>query len=143
MPLSSWFRVPFISKRVRRSQTLLELPLQQFHPTFPLMQDKLSWKTSLLVRSEILRLFGKTLTADHIYSVHRGEKLRQKAQRLLSQKPSTFSRNFISFSESTQNFAHFQKKRSASQLDILEVIDPDKCGYFNGRKLLFQNILRQ
>ena len=37
---------------------------------FPLIQDTLSWKTSLLVRSEILGLFGNTFTADHMYSRH-------------------------------------------------------------------------
>ena len=38
---------------------------------FPLILEKLSWETSLLVRSEILGLFGNMLTADCIYSHHR------------------------------------------------------------------------
>ena len=37
---------------------------------FPLTQDTLSWKTSLLVGSEMLRLFGNTLTPEHMYSRH-------------------------------------------------------------------------
>ena len=34
------------------------------------MKGALSWKTSLLVRSQALRLFGETLTAGHMYSRH-------------------------------------------------------------------------
>ena len=36
----------------------------------PLILDTLTWKTSLLVRSEFLGLFGNTLTTDHMYSRH-------------------------------------------------------------------------
>ena len=72
-----------------------------------------------------------------MYYFHRWEKLRQKVQTLLSQKRSPFSRNFISLSESTQSFAHFEKKDQLHSLNILEVFDTNKCGYFNVRKLLF------
>ena len=34
------------------------------------MQATLSWKTSLLLRHEILGLFGNTLTAERMYSRH-------------------------------------------------------------------------
>ena len=71
MPVGSCFKTAFASKRVHGSQTLLELALKNFHPNFPLIQEKLSWKTSPLVRSEILGLFGNTLTTCHICSRNR------------------------------------------------------------------------
>ena len=72
-----------------------------------------------------------------MYSRHRWEKLPQQLQTLLSQKQKTFSAIFIAFSESTEKISHFQKKDYLHSLNISEVIDPDKCGYFNARKLLF------
>ena len=33
--------------------------------------------------------------------------------------------------------SHFQKKDQIHSLNISEVIDSEKCGYFNARKLLF------
>ena len=44
---------------------------------------------------------------------------------------------------STQNFEHFQKKDQLHSFNISEVIDSEKCGYLNARKLLFQNTLRE
>ena len=143
MPVSSSFRTPFASKRVHGSQTLLEFALQHFHPNFPLIKDNLSWKTSLLARSEILGLFGNTLTADHMSSRHRWDKLMQQVQMLLSQKQKIFSEIFIEFLESTQNFAHFQRNDQLYPLNISEVIENDKCGYFNARKLFFKNTVSQ
>ena len=96
----------------------------------------MSWKTSPLKRSKILGLFGNSLTADRMYSPHRWEELHQKFQTLLPQKQKTFSLIFIAFLESTQNFAHFEKKDPRHTLNIFEVIDPDKCGSFNAGKLL-------
>ena len=56
---------------------------------------------------------------------------------LLSQKPKIFSENFIAFLESIQNSVSFENKDQLHKLNISEVIDPEKCGYFNARKLLF------
>ena len=85
----------------------------------------------------MLTLFRNNLNADHMYSRHRCEKLPQQVQTLLSQKRRTFSEIFIMFSESTQSFAYFVKNDQLQSLNYLELIDPDKCGYFNARKLKF------
>ena len=135
MPESCSFRTLFESERVHGSQTLLKPPLRHFYPNFKLIKDKLSSKASPLVRSEILGLFGNTLTAEHMYSRHTWEKFPQQTQMLLFQKLKTFSHIFITFFQSTQNFPHFQKKDQLHSLNISEVIDPEKCGYFNARKL--------
>ena len=39
-----------------------------YFPLFPQLPDKLNWKTSALVTSEIFRLFVNTLTPDDKYS---------------------------------------------------------------------------
>ena len=100
-------------------------------------------KTSPLARSELLELFCNRFTADPRYSRHSWEKLHQQVQLLLFNKPTTFSGICIAFLETTQNFAHFEKKYQLHSRNVLEVLDPDKCGYFNVTKLLFYNTLRQ
>ena len=77
MTESSCFKKPFEILHVHGSQTLLKPALQHFYPNFPLIQKKLSWKTSLFFRSEILGLFGNTLTANYMYSRHGSEKFMQ------------------------------------------------------------------
>ena len=59
----------------------------------------------------------------------------------LSQKPKAFSESFPAFWQSAQNFLHFEKKDQLSNLNILEVIDSEKYGCLNPRKLLFQKPL--
>ena len=101
----------------------------------------MSWITSLLDIFEIIGLFGKTLTADHMYSRYRWEKFRQQGQTLFCQKKKRFCQNFIACFQYTENSVHFQKKGQLHRLNISEVIDSEKCGYFNPRKLLFENTL--
>ena len=143
MLVDSCFRTTFASKRARVSQALLEHAERHFHPNFPLIQDKLSWETSPLVISEIIGLFGNTLIVDDRYSRQRCKNLWQHVETLSFQKRRTFSGIFIPCSESTQTFAHFEKKDHLQSLNILEVINHDKYGYFNDCKHLFQNTLRQ
>ena len=87
MPDSSRFRTPLESQRVHGLQSLLKSARHHFHPRFLLSQDKLSWKTSLLVRCEILGLFGDTSTAAHMYCPHNSEKFPTLVQTPLFQKP--------------------------------------------------------
>ena len=54
----------------------------------------MSWKKLVLVRSEILGLFAKTLIADEKYSLHDRENSPQRIQMILSQKP----KHFVDFS---------------------------------------------
>ena len=56
------------------SQALLKSARQHVYPKFASILYRLSWKTSLLVRSEILGLFVNTFTADDKYSCHNREK---------------------------------------------------------------------
>ena len=140
---SSCFRTLFRSQSVHGRQRLLKFVWQDVYPNFPLIQDKLSKKTSLLVRSEIFELFGNTFAADHIYSRHNWGKFTQHVKCPLSQKEKTFFGIFIAFFQSTEIFAHFVKKGQLYSLSSWEVIDSEKFGCFNARKLLFQSTLRQ
>ena len=135
------FRTPFQSQSVHGTMPVLKPVLQHFYPNFPLLYNKLSWKTSLFVRSEILGLFGNTLTTNDMYSRHRWEKFPERLQTLLSQQSKKFSGNFIGILQWTQNLAHFEKKDQLHRLNIMDYIGPEKCGYFNAWKLPFQNTL--
>ena len=137
MAESSCFRTPFESQRVHTFETLQKPGLQHFYFNFRLMEDRLSWKTSHLVRFEMLRLFCNTLAVDHMYSPHSLKKFPQLVQRLLSEIPKTCSEIFIIFMESTKNFGPFEEKDELHGLNFSEVIDSEKCGYFNSRKPLF------
>ena len=64
----------------------------------------------MLVLCKFLSLLVKTLTDDEKYSFLYRENLTQQIQILLSQKRKTFSQCFSTFSKSTLNFEHFQKK---------------------------------
>ena len=80
MPERSYFTTPFRSQQVNGSETVLESARQHSCPNFSSMCDRLSWKLSLLVRSEGLRLFVNTLTAHHKYSRHNRENFLQAVQ---------------------------------------------------------------
>ena len=53
MPKSSSFRTLFGIHSIYGSQALSKSTRHRFYPDFPLLQDKLSWKTSLLIRSKM------------------------------------------------------------------------------------------
>ena len=79
----------------------------------------------MLVLCKFLRPLVKTLSDDEKYSFLCRENLTQPFQILLSQKRKTFSQFFSTFSKSTLNFEHFQKKdrpqsRIISQITVSE-----------------------
>ena len=99
MLLNSCFRTPFGNQPVKGSKTLLKFARQQFYANVPLISNKLSCVSCLLVGSEMLGHFFETLTADHMYSCDNWQKLPQQIQGQLSSKPSTSSQSFIKFSK--------------------------------------------
>ena len=52
-----------------------------------------------------------------------------------------FRKIFIAIFQSTENYAHFEKKGQLHSLNISEVIYPKKCAYFNSRMPLVYNTL--
>ena len=104
---------------------------------FVIIQGKLYWRISPLVRYEILGLFLNTLTADDKLSRQNKEHLHELIQVQLS------CQFFIAFMELTSNFEHFFKKDNPQRLSISEIMDTKKCVYLNIQKTLFQDILTQ
>ena len=73
----------------------------------------MSRKKSVLVRRKALYLFVNTLTADDKYSLLNRDNLTQPIRTQLSQKQKAFSQFFFTFSKSSLNLEHFQKKDDA------------------------------
>ena len=75
--------------------------------------------------------------------VVREKKFAQRVPLPQSQERKTFSPIFIAFSGSSQNSVHFEIRNQLYSLNISEVSASEKCGYWNARKLLFQNTLQK
>ena len=91
----------------------------------------MSFKKSLSVWCEILRLFIKALTADDKYSGSNMQNLPQQFQTPASQKQKAFSGFFIAFLKCAWNLEHFQKKDEYASVIISEIIDAERHGYLN------------
>ena len=90
------FRTAFSSQHINESQTMLKSARRQFYPIISLFRDKLSWKTSLNVRSDILGLFVNTLTSNDKNSCHNRENFPQPIQiTRFSKRPKTSCEIFI------------------------------------------------
>ena len=110
----SCFSRPFGNQRVNRFETLLKSTRHHYFPLFPRIRDKLSWKQSALVTSEIFRLFVNTLTPHEKYSRRYMQTLWQQVETLLSQKERDFFKIFYWISEICMKFRTFWKKRRVS-----------------------------
>ena len=97
----------FGRQHVNGSQTVLRSARNQFHTTLPLISYRGSRERLVLVRSELLRKFVNTLTADYKYSRLNLENLSQQFPMHTSLKLKTCSRFFIAFLKSTLNLEYF------------------------------------
>ena len=79
-------RGPFNKQQGKRAETLLKFEPQHLYYIYWSLRRQLSWKTSLLGRSKIVRLFVNTSTADDKYFLLNREKLTEPIQILLSEK---------------------------------------------------------
>ena len=93
---------------------MLKLAPHHYFPIFPWIRDKLSWKKSALVTSEIFRLFVNTLTRDDKYSRRYMQTFFEQIQTLLYQKGKTFCGFFVAFLKCAWNLKHSEKKRRVS-----------------------------
>ena len=131
MSKKSCFRWRFHSQRVNGSQTLLKSARQYFNPILSSVWDKLSFNTSLLLRSHVSGLFPNTLTADGKNPHHNN--LQRPIQMQLSKKPKTFCGKFIACLKSLKNFEDFEKtkKHELNILSISEIIHSEKFDHLN------------
>ena len=138
----SCFRRPFDNQRVNEFQTLLKSARHQYYAIFPCIWNILSWKKSALVWYEILKLFLNTLTADNKYSRCNVLNFAQQVQTRLSQKQKTFCGFFIPFLKCAWNLEHFEKKDEYPSLIISEIMECERGGYLNLKKVLLQKNMR-
>ena len=105
------FRTSFDSQLVKGCETLLKSEQEHLYHSLSSIWRKLSSKLSLLVISEILRLFVTTLTADGKISIPNTENLLQPIQFQLLKKGKKSYPFFAAFLKSTSNLKHFETKR--------------------------------
>ena len=86
---------------------------------------------SVLVTSEIFRLFVNTLTPDEKYSHRYMQTVWQKVQTPLSQKGEIFFRFFIEFLKCAWNLEHSEKKEEYPSLIITEIIAFERDVYLS------------
>ena len=108
----SCFRTPFGNQRINGYETRLKAARHHYFPIFPRTRDKLSWKESALVTSEIFGLFVNTLIPDDKYSGRNMQIFWQQRQTLLSQEEKSFCGFFIAFPKYAWNLDRFEKKKS-------------------------------
>ena len=97
---------------------------------------------SLLVTSEIFRLFLKKLTPDDNYSRRYIQIFWQQLQSTLSQKWKTLWGFFIAFLKCAWNLEHSEKKEEYSSLIITEIIASERDIYLIVSKVLPQHTTR-
>ena len=102
----------------------------------------MSWKKSLSIWYQILRLFVNAVTADDKYSDSNMQNLPQQFETPLSKKQKTFSDFLIAFLKCAWNLENFPKKDEYHSLIIPEIIAAEKRGYLNVLKVLLQNTIR-
>ena len=127
----SFFSTPFGNQRVNGFETLLNSARHHYFPTFPRIRDKLSWKKSALVTSEIFRLFVNTLTPDDKYSHRNMQIFRPQVQTLLSQEENSFCQFLIPFLKSAWHLEHSEKKEQYPSLIITEIIASERDVYLS------------
>ena len=86
---------------------------------------------SVLVTSEIFRLFVNTLTPDENYSVRNMHVFWQQIQTLLSQKGKILWGFFIAFLKCAWNLEHSEKKEKYPSLIITEIIASERDVYLS------------
>ena len=110
----SCFRTPFGNEPVNGFQTLLKAARHPYYPPFLWIRDKLSWKKSALVWTEMLSLFANTLTADEKYSRRNlREFLVTISNAIISSTKAFFCISYW-ISEICMKLRAFPKKRSVS-----------------------------
>ena len=131
MPKTPYIRTCFGKERVSGYEILLKSVRHHYCRMFPRICDKFSWKTSVLVRSEILGLFVNTLKIEYKYSPRNMQNFPQHPQTQLSQKGEDFSGFFNAFLQCISSLEHFEKKDEPSSLSIPEIIESKRSCYLN------------
>ena len=135
MSKRSFFGTHLDNQCVNGSKALLKPTRQHFCSILAQFWDKLSWKTSLLVRTEMLGLFVNSLTADDKYFCHNRDNFQQPIPMELPKTLKTFSGILLWF----LNCNLVEKKHEPHSGIISKIIAYEKCGYLIALKVLFRN----
>ena len=127
----SCFSTPFGNQRVNGFEKPLKSTRYHYLPIFKWIRDKLSWKNSAFVTSEISRLFVNTLTPDDKYSRRYMQIFWQQIQTPLSQKWKSFCRLLVAFLKCSLNLEHSWKKEEYPSLIITEIIASERDVYLS------------
>ena len=122
----SCFRTPFVNQRVNEFETLPKLEQHHYFSIFPWIRDKVSWKKTALVISEIFRLFVNTLIPDDKYSCRNIQIFGQQLQTPLSQKWKNFCQFLIVFLKCAWNLQRSEKQEEYPSLIIAEIIASER-----------------
>ena len=128
---TSSFSTPFGNQRVNGFETLLKSARHDYFFIFPGIRDKLTWKLSALVTSEIFRLFLNTLTPDDKHSRRYMHIFWQQLQTTLSQNGRNLCGFFIAFLKCACNFENSRKKEEYPSLIITEIIASERDVYLS------------
>ena len=123
MSKNSRFIGQFDKQHGKRSQELLKSAsqhLDQIHRSLP---RKLSWKESLLLTWQILRLLVTTLAAYKKFLVLHRDNLTIPIQMQLSQRQKTFSEFSGTFLKSRLNFEGFEAKDESHSFCVSQITD--------------------
>ena len=133
----------FGRQHVNMSQKLMRSARNHFHTSLPLIWERRSRKRLVLVRSELLGQFVKTLTADCKYPRSIRENSWQQVPMKISRELKTFFLFFIAFPKSTLNLEYFERKDQSQSLSITEIINCETGSYLTVQKVIFHATLRK
>ena len=124
----SRFRLPFQKEHGKLVSTMFKFEWQNLYHIYWSTGTQLSFKKSLLVIWEKLRLFLNTMSSVDKCSHPNRDNLTQPIHMQLSQKLKTFSRLFSAISKSRLNFEYVQQKDDTHSLFISEATACQKRG---------------
>ena len=125
------FRHSFKVQHGKSAQALWKSASQHLSHIHWSLPRQLSWRTSLLLTCQILRLLFNTLVSDEKYPVLNRDNLTILIQMQQSQKQNTFSEFFTGIRKAAINFRYFEKKMTLIDFDFPKLRTPetwpDKC----------------
>ena len=131
MSKKSSLRAHFGSQRGNGKQTLLKSTRKHCHPIVLSFWDKLKWKTSLLVRSEILELFvNNSLPTTSILAI-KGRTYQNKFKCNHPRRQKIFLPHFYWIYQIGIRFWLFCQKVSCPSLNISDINDSKRRRYLN------------
>ena len=101
------FLGPFGEQHINGAQTHLKSELHHLYQIYWSLWRELTWKKSILVKRNVLRMFVNMLTVDDNYSLLNRDNLRLPIQMELSHKQKRFSEFNGAFLKARLNSEHF------------------------------------